>query len=237
MSFTLNQYGMQRHDLEVSNGNVSSVIIDINTNNDPYPGDYGFIVVMGSFHTTYNSTANPADIYGFLQTSFLKGDGTTIVQSVGNIRTPYTTSDWGGSGTYSDHIRWNYYSQHGGANYNSQNGERHSFMFHIANNPQTKPENIYPQDAPPGILGHLHMSGSYFYIQHNGTVISTTGDQHAKQDGGPTFADNMVGKGTDRIQKLKIFMSSGYITKYRIKSYGIGVRDINHPFPSSWSPP
>lgn len=230
---------MQRHDLEVSNGNVSSIIIDINTNNDPYAGDYGFIVVFGSFHTTYSSSGNPADVYGYLQTSFLKADGTTVVQSVGNARSAFTSNSIGGSGTYSDYIRWNYYSQHGAANYNAQDGERSNFMFHITYNPQTKPENIYAEDAPAGLTGHLHLSGSYLYREHSGSLVMTTGDQHAKQDGGPTFADNMLGKGPERIEKLKIYMSSGYITKYRVKSYGIGVRDNNpdHAVPSTWSPP
>ena len=223
---------MQRHDIEVSNNNVSSIIIDINTNRDPYAGDYGFMVVFGSFHTTADTTAH-------MQTSFLKADGTTVVQSVGNTRSSFTTNTIGGSGTYSDYLRWSYYSQHGAANSTTQAGERSHFMFHIAYNPQTRPENVYSQDGNPGIIGHLHLSGSYMYHEHSGSIVMTTGDQHAKQDGGPTFADNMLGKGTTRIEKLKIYMSSGQITKYRVKSYGLGVRDNNpdHAVPLTWSPP
>ena len=165
------------------------------------PGDAAFIVVMGSWSP---NTEGNCIVY----TRFLDSGGNTRSCRYTTIA-PYTNSVRRSSNkSYSLSAANNWWQSHGNLNDDTSfDGERAHFMYHITNNPQLGSDS----DGHP--MGYLHCSGTYYYVQQNGTTVMGSMDLVIRQQS----TDN-------KVHRMQFSVSSGFMTNIRIKTYHLGAR-------------
>ena len=165
------------------------------------PGNAAFTVVMGSWSP--NTEGN-----FIFYTRFLDSGGNTRSCRYTTIA-PYTNSVRTSSQkNFSLSAANNWWQSHGNLNDDTSfAGERAHFMYHITNNPQLGSTS----DGHPA--GYLHCSGTYYYVETTGNSVMGSCDQIIPQNS----TDN-------KVEQMRISVSSGYMSNIKVKVYHLGAR-------------
>ena len=166
------------------------------------PGNAAFIVVMGSWSPL-------ADSNTYFYTRFQdSGNNNITVNRYTSIASHTNSVRASSNKSFASLPINNWWTSHGNLDDETDfDGERHHFMFHITNNPQLGSDS----DGHP--MGYLHCSGTYYYVQQNGTTVMGSIDLVVRQQS----TDN-------KVHRMQLSVSSGSMTNIRIKTYHLGAR-------------